>query len=84
MRGWFPKAMWTHVVVKRNKRLFIGRLETGDTVYTPPDFIRPHMKSRDQLKVLAEKLTAGESYIDAVVAFESGVLPAAPTLVGAA
>lgn len=73
----------SYQVVKRNKRLYIESCDSGNTVYTPPDFIRPHMKSRDQLKTLADKLTAGESYIDAVTAFESG-FGAAATQVGAA
>lgn len=74
----------SYQVVKRNKRLYIESCESGNPVYTPPDFLRSHMKSRDQLKALADKLTAGESYIDAVAAFEAGVTIAAPTQVGAA
>jgi len=67
--------VYTHVVVKENKRLFIKRFETGEVVYTPPDFIRPHIRSRAQLKALADRLTAGGDYITEVVAFQASLYP---------
>lgn len=58
-----------HRVEKRNKRLWIVK---GDQlVYTPPDFIRPHLKNRESIVRLAERLNNGDSYIDAVMEFET-------------
>jgi len=65
-----PQALgWTHDVVKRHKRLHIVRRESGEMVYTPPDFIKLH--SREPLQALARNLTAGADRITAVVAFET-------------
>jgi hypothetical protein len=41
-------------------------------VYTPPDFIRPHMRDRKSIQKLADDLSAGRWYIDAVMEFEGG------------
>lgn len=43
-------------VVKRNKRLYIVD-ESGKTLYTPPDFLRPYVTNRDVIKSLAEEMS---------------------------
>lgn len=59
------------LVVKRNKRLFI-ETENGEVVYTPPDFIRSKIHSREQLHKLIQRMeTVG--YIDAVMEFETNI-----------
>lgn len=57
-----------HRVVKRNKRLHVARSDTGQIVYTPPDFLR--IDNRAQLEALAMKLDEGEEPIQAIMAFE--------------
>ena len=69
-------ACFTYNVVKRNKRLYIEQKETGELVYTPPDFIKLH--SRKPLLELADSLLHGAnhpSFIKAIVAFETKVRP---------
>lgn len=62
----------TFQVVKANKRLWIECVETGERVYTPPDFIRHRLQSREPMRFLANKLNEiGRYDIGAVVAFES-------------
>lgn len=48
------QAYGTFEVVKKNKRLWIQRVETGELVYTPPNFISLH--SREPLQHLARDL----------------------------
>jgi hypothetical protein len=61
----------TATVVKRNKRMFIEVLETGKELYTPPDHLRPHIKTRDKLRELAHVFTIKqERRIEDVIAFE--------------
>jgi hypothetical protein len=43
----------TYVVHKRHKRLHIEVLETSESIYTPPDFVR--VDSRQPLIELAQK-----------------------------
>lgn len=64
-----PGRRFTYRVVKRHKRLWIERLETGELIYTPPNFLR--LVNRDGLVALAEHLSNGGDYIKAVIAFES-------------
>ena len=45
----------TFAVIKRYKRLCIVCVETNVVVYTPPDFVRKHIQSRDGLKLLAQQ-----------------------------
>lgn len=62
--------MWTHIVVKRQKRLHIIEMETDKVVYTPPDFIRLH--SREPLTSLAARFTElGRRDIGAIMSFEA-------------
>lgn len=60
-------------VSKRNKRLFIDDAESGEAIYSPPDFLRHRMKSREGMQRLAEELSAGACYIDAVIKFETNI-----------
>lgn len=43
-------------VVKQNKRLYIQD-ESGKNLYTPPDFLRPYVTSREVIKRLAEEMS---------------------------
>jgi hypothetical protein len=59
------------VVAKRNGRLCIAVEETGQVLYTPPDFIRQTFTSREDLKGLADHFTARQNRdIIAIVWFE--------------
>lgn len=59
------------VVVKRNKRLCIAIEETGQVLYTPPDFIRERISCREELKGLADHFTARQNRdIIAIMWFE--------------
>lgn len=49
-------AVHTHEVIKHHKRLYIRCNETGELVYTPPDFLRPYIRNREGLKKLARRL----------------------------
>lgn len=60
-------------LVKRNKRFWVER--DGEAVYSPPDWLRPHLNGRDGLRRLVVALNSGASYIKAVVEFESGCRP---------
>lgn len=60
-----------HRVEKRNKRLWI--VNDHGVVYSPPDFIRPHMKDRKALQRVADELNDGMSYIGAIMRFERSV-----------
>jgi hypothetical protein len=59
-------------VIKANKRLWIETVETGERVYTPPDFMRHKMQSREPMRRCAAAFTAAGRYdIGAVVELES-------------
>lgn len=60
----------TCVVVKVNKRLHIRSVETGEIIYTPPDFVRvPHREAMGDLaRVFTEKKTRD---IAAIIEFEA-------------
>ena len=60
----------TFHVVKANKRLWIEVVETGERVYTPPDFIRHRLQSREPMRALADRFTVFGYDIGAVVDFE--------------
>lgn len=61
----------TFRVVKANKRLWIEAVETGERVYTPPEFMRHRLQSREPMHDLARRFTATGRYdIGAVVDFE--------------
>lgn len=64
----------TFTVKKFQKRLVIFH---GDIVsYIPPDFIRDNMKTRDELVILAEKMTiSGHRDIDEIMKFETKLNP---------
>jgi hypothetical protein len=55
-------------VIKKNTRLYI--VQGGVEIYTPPDFLRPFLISREPLQKLAQRLSE-IPYIDAVLEFES-------------
>jgi GNAT superfamily N-acetyltransferase len=56
--------------VKQNKRLWIRCIETGELVYTPPNFIK--LQSRDPMDELASKFTEiGSRDIGAIVVFQT-------------
>ena len=66
------QAFRTHRVVKRNKKLVVICFETGDVVYTPPDFLRKKMVNRDRLEHLADRLNIEWlNPIEAIMEFES-------------
>ena len=61
----------TFRAVKANKRLWIECVETGEWIYSPPDFIRHRLQSREPMHNLAEAFTAsGRRDIGAIVEFE--------------
>jgi hypothetical protein len=61
----------TYEMAKVNKRLWIRDTETGDLVYTPPDFIRQHLISRRVMILLVDDLTRpGAVFIDLIMRFE--------------
>lgn len=69
-----PETLTFHVI-KRTQRLFIVCTETGETVYTVPDFLRPYIRNRQALNALAAKLTGGPKDIRRIAAFESSLRP---------
>lgn len=57
-------------VRKMHKRLHVVGAD-GDSVYTPPDFLRSRIQSREALQRLADAFNAAGAYtIEAVVEFE--------------
>jgi hypothetical protein len=62
----------TFECVKHNKRLWIKHVESGELVYTPPDFIRSRIQDRDQMRVLARDLSEiGRYDINTITEFET-------------
>jgi hypothetical protein len=57
-------------LVKKNKRLYIVS-EGGVNIYTPPDFLRDKIISRQQLQEVVGRLNAGQNYADVIMEFES-------------
>jgi hypothetical protein len=56
-------------VIKREGRLWIV---SGDQdIYTPPDHVRPHIRSRADLENIVRDLDDGLSRIEAVMRFET-------------
>lgn len=47
----------TPEVIKKNKRLYIRVRETGELYYTPPDFIRKKIQSREIMVDLCNELS---------------------------
>lgn len=71
------EAKCTYVVEKYQKRLWLKILETGERVYTPPDFVRKYMTGRESMQKLADSLCYGThnpQFIKAIVAFESATV----------
>lgn len=60
----------TFVVVRRDGRLWILCQETGELVYTPPDFMRHKIGNRGSLETMAKEMTAGKRRIDAIMDFQ--------------
>ena len=66
----------TFEVIKANKRLWIRQVETGELVYTPPDFIRHRLQSRLPMEQLAESFNkVGERAISAIAELEARYSP---------
>lgn len=61
---------------KSNGRLIIADL-SGRVLYTPPDFLRGRIRSRDAVADLARRINAGERYIDVITEFEGRYPPLA-------
>lgn len=61
------------VLVKRNKRFHVER--DGASIYTPRDFLLPHLHGREKLKRLIERINDGWPEIKAIVAFETECRP---------
>lgn len=73
MRAPMTDKFWgTAEVLKRNKRLMVRVIETDQILYVPPDFIRPHIRSRAGLQALADAFTQKQRRcIEAIAAFEA-------------
>ncbi len=56
-------------IVKKNTRLWVRNVETGELVYSPPDFIQ--LQERADLYPICRDLNAGVKPIVAIIAFES-------------
>lgn len=70
----------TYRVVKLHKRLWIEEVETGELVYTPPDFMRHRLQSREPMRALAQTFTAiGCRDIGAIVEFQASYGPRIPS-----
>lgn len=63
---------YSYRVVKRNKRLFIEKLENGEEAYTPPDFVRENIRNREGLQELAAAMCATNpaAHIKLIIEFE--------------
>jgi hypothetical protein len=70
-----PKVQWprlhnTFEVIKKNGRLWIECVETGELVYTMPNFVS--INRREDLRSLAELMTiAGHRDIELIMWFET-------------
>jgi hypothetical protein len=64
----------SYVLVERQGRLAVVEVATGQTIYTPPDFLSP--QSRARFDLLLASLNAESRLIDAVMAFEREATPA--------
>lgn len=68
----------TYRVVKVNKRLWIEEVETDTLVYTPPDFMRHRLQSRQPMHDLAARFNeTGARDIGAIVEFQTRYGPRA-------
>jgi hypothetical protein len=66
----------TYEVVKRDKRLWLREVETGRLVYTPPNFMRHRLQSREPMIELAKAMTQELRYdIDVITQFETWHTP---------
>ena len=65
----WPCLAITACVVKKDKRLQIIRYETGEVLYSPPDFIKLH--SRQPLVDLAASMIWYDEIFDRIFEFES-------------
>lgn len=66
----------TFEVTKHAKRLWLREVETGSLVYTPPEFIRHRMQSREPMRDLAKAMTDKLRYcISAICVFEARFNP---------
>lgn len=65
----------TFSVVKRSRKFSIVCVETGEMVYSVPDFLYPYIRNRQGLNELAGKLTGGDKDIRAITVFETSLRP---------
>ena len=66
----------TYRVVKVAKRLWIEELETGNLVYTPPEWVRARLQSREPMHELARAMTERLRYdINPIIEFETRYNP---------
>lgn len=72
--GW-PCLVVTAEVKKINKRLWVQLVETGELVYTPPDFIYKRMNSRADLQRLADRIGYYDEIIDEIIIWETEMSP---------
>ena len=64
-------------IQKINKRLHI--VNGGRPVYSPPDFVRGRVRSRDDLQLVADAFNARGAYdVVAVMEFETKLRPGRP------
>jgi hypothetical protein len=69
-----PRHPVTYEIVKRDKRVWLREVETGRLVYTPPNFVRHRLRSREPMIELAKAMTAKLRYdIGAIVDFETRI-----------
>lgn len=62
-------------LTKYQKRLWIVNEETGERLYTPPDFVKLGGHGRGAFNTVLADLNAGVPMIDVVMAFETRFTP---------
>jgi hypothetical protein len=67
------ECLWrSYECVKHQKRMWLREAETGELVYTPPDFMRHKLQSRESMRELASRLSEiGRYDINTIIDFES-------------
>jgi hypothetical protein len=66
----------TFEVAKVNKRPYLRELETGKLVYTPPDWVRSRLNSREPMADLARAMTERLRYdVNLIIEFETRFNP---------
>jgi hypothetical protein len=62
--------------VKVHKRLWLREVETGNLVYTPPEWVRSRLQGREPMRELAAAMTERGRYdINLIIEFETRYNP---------